>query len=70
MKAIGGIVLGLCLLQIGCGGGNASSAPASGSGGSSTPPTTATTTAGSYNITILGTSGALQHSTTVQLVVQ
>jgi hypothetical protein len=70
ISATGGIVLGLCLLEIGCGGGSASSTPANGSGGSSTPTTTATTTAGTYNITVLGTSGSLQHSTTVQLVVQ
>jgi hypothetical protein len=75
MSAFGGVLLGFCLLQIGCGGGGggglSSSSPPGGSGGNSTPPnTTATTNAGSYKITVVGTSGSLQHSTTVQLVVQ
>ncbi len=49
----------LLALQAGCGGGSSSSSALS----PGTPP-------GTYMITISGTSGALQHTTTVQLVVQ
>jgi hypothetical protein len=75
ISAVGGVLISFCLLQIGCGGGgggaSSSAAPPSGSGGNSTPPnTTATTNAGTYKITVVGTSGSLQHSTTLQLVVQ
>jgi hypothetical protein len=54
------LVLGLSLGQVACGGGQ-SAAGQSGTGG---------TPAGSYNITITGTSGATQNSTSIVLTVQ
>lgn len=58
-------LLALTLLGIGC-GTVSNHSQQSGSGGSPRP----TTPAGTYNVTITATSGSLQHSTSVQLVVQ
>ncbi len=52
-----GLVAAFLALQIGCGGGGG------GGGGGGTP-------AGPYTITIVGQSGALNHTTNVQLIVQ
>lgn len=59
------MLLTLALLGIGC-GTVSNHNQQSGSGGSPAP----TTPAGTYSVTITATSGSLQHSTSVQLVVQ
>lgn len=59
------IVLALALIGIGC-GTVSNHNQQSGSGGSPAP----VTPSGTYNVTITATSGSLQHSTVVQLVVQ
>jgi len=51
-------VLGLVSFQTACGGG------------SSTPATTGGTQAGTYTITLTGTSGSASHTTGVTLIVQ
>jgi uncharacterized protein DUF11/beta-propeller repeat-containing protein len=53
-----GLVLGGVLFQAACGGGT------------STPPTTGGTPAGTYTVTVTGTSGSASHASTVTLVVQ
>ena len=59
---LGLLVLGLSLIQAGCGGGGGFMAPAK-TGTSNTPP-------GSYEITISGTSGSVVHAMKVRLTVQ
>lgn len=57
-----GLLLIMLLSQLACGGGG---------GGSSTPPvSTPGTPTGTHTITITGTSGSVQHSITVTLIVQ
>src|SRR5262249_28070564 len=58
---MGTLLLGVFLmigLQVACGGSN------------STPPTTGGTAAGTYTVTITGTSGSASHGAAVTLVVQ
>jgi len=57
------LLLGLSLGQVACGGGQSAAGQTSGTGTGGTP-------AGSYNITITGTSGATQNSTSIVLTVQ
>ena len=59
---LGCVVLGGLLLQVACGGG----------GGNSSTNTTSTpgTPAGSYTVTVTGSSGSTQHTTAVTLTVQ
>ncbi len=56
------LLLALLVLQVACGGGGATT--------SSQPPPRPGTPTGTFNITITGTAGSLQHSTTATLVVQ
>lgn len=57
---LAGIVLFLALQAIGCGGGSSTPPP---------PPPPTGTLAGTYTITVTGTSGNLSHTTTLTLVV-
>ncbi len=63
---LGLLVLALMLFQVACGGGNNSAKSPGGSG----PPSSSGTPVGTYSIVVSGTSGSLQHTATVQLVVQ
>jgi hypothetical protein len=60
--AIGTVLFAGLSLQMACGGGSGSS----GGTGTGTPGTPA----GSYTVTVTGTSGSTQHTTTVMLTVQ
>lgn len=64
------LVFGLGVILTSCGGGGASNNAVGVPPSSSTAPPSTVTPAGTYPITISATSGSIQHSTTVQLVVQ
>ncbi len=55
------LLTGVCLLQVACG---SSGSVGGGSGGTGGTP------AGAYAVTVIGTAGSSQHTTTVTLTVQ
>ena len=57
------MVLGICIIQTGCGGGGSNFVSPAKTGISSTPP-------GSYEITVSATSGSVVHAMKVRLTVQ
>jgi hypothetical protein len=59
--ALAGLLLFLMLQTIGCGGGSYTSPPP--------PPPPAGTPAGTYPVTVSATSGTLNHTTTLTVVV-
>lgn len=61
------LLMGALLIGVGCGGGSNNSGGGGGGGGVQTDPGTP---AGSYTITVTGTSGTLSHTATFTLIVQ
>ena len=66
LGAFRGIVLGLLIALVGCGGGGGGSGSGGGGGGNPDPGTPV----GTYVITVTGTSGTTTHTTSFQLIVQ